>query len=48
MTPMALSGLKMGDLREFSSCEIALDNIEELICAPDSSSVVSDEVGALI
>ena len=48
MTPIVKSGLKKSDLKEYSSCDLDLENIEELICAPDSSSVVSDEMGALI
>jgi flavodoxin len=48
MTPFAIHGLKVSDLKEYSSCDLDLDNMEELICAPDSSSVVSDDIGALI
>jgi len=48
MTPFLKSGLKTSHIKEYSSCDLDLENIEELICAPDSSSAVSDEIGALI
>lgn len=51
INPFGLSGLKTSDIREYSLSEIPLENIEDLICAPDSSSDVSDvsdEIGALI